>query len=156
MFGGAKPWSERVVVAKDCKICTQPFQPRAGGSLYCDGCKSEHKRAAHAANQRAWRSKNPERHAENKARFDLKRFGLSFEDYKQMFAAQGGACAICGTQEPGGRGKTRTLAVDHCHTTGKVRALLCHRCNGALGMVGDQVPVLERMIDYLGRHRNER
>lgn len=155
MFGGAKPWSARTIAPKDCRICTQPFQPAAGGSLYCEACKTGHKRKSHAAGQRAWRAKHPERHSENKARFDLKKFGLTLEDYRQMFEAQGGACAICRTTSPGGRGKTRTLAVDHCHATGKVRALLCHRCNGALGMVSDREEILSGMIEYVRKYRDE-
>lgn len=53
--------------------------------------------------------------------------GLSLEEYDALLAAQGGGCAICGNPP-----KTRRLDVDHDHRTGKVRGLLCHRCNRAL------------------------
>ena len=56
-----------------------------------------------------------------------RQLGLSVEDYDAMLAAQGGVCAICGNPP-----KTRRLDVDHDHKTGKVRGLLCHRCNRAL------------------------
>jgi hypothetical protein len=53
--------------------------------------------------------------------------GVSDADYEALLAAQGGGCAICGNPP-----KTRRLHVDHDHKTGKVRGLLCHRCNRAL------------------------
>lgn len=56
-----------------------------------------------------------------------KQLGVSDDDYHRMLAAQGGGCAICGATP-----KTRRLDVDHDHLTGKVRGLLCHRCNRAL------------------------
>jgi hypothetical protein len=53
--------------------------------------------------------------------------GITDDDYEALLAAQGGGCAICGNPP-----KTRRLHVDHDHKTGKVRGLLCHRCNRAL------------------------
>ena len=147
-----RPWAERTVAAKPCHLCGLMFQPKAGGSKFCPTCKEPHRRAAHAKGQRAWRAKDPERHAVGKANFELKRFGMTLDGYKQKLALQGGACAVCRTTTPGGRGKTRPFAVDHSHTTGRVRDLLCLRCNGALGMVSDSVKVLEALIAYLRRH----
>lgn len=57
----------------------------------------------------------------------LKRYGVSPEDYDVMLAAQSGVCAICSTSEP--QGGRKFFCVDHNHTTGRVRALLCHACN---------------------------
>jgi hypothetical protein len=56
-----------------------------------------------------------------------KQLGVTDEEYAVMLEAQGGGCAICGAKP-----KTRRLHVDHDHATGKVRGLLCHRCNRAL------------------------
>ena len=56
-----------------------------------------------------------------------KQLGVTDEDYARLLAAQGGGCAICGNPP-----KTRRLHVDHDHKTGRVRGLLCHRCNRAL------------------------
>ncbi|MFJ5882656.1 endonuclease VII domain-containing protein [Kitasatospora cineracea] len=72
-------------------------------------------------------------------------YGLSAEEYQQLFEAQGGACAIC-------RETRRTnLAVDHCHKSMAIRGLLCQRCNGALLARGarDRPEVLRRAADYL-------
>ena len=56
-----------------------------------------------------------------------KQLGVSDDEYARLLEAQGGGCAICGAKP-----KTRRLHVDHDHATGKVRGLLCHRCNRAL------------------------
>jgi hypothetical protein len=76
-----------------------------------------------------------------------KSFGLSEETYEAMLAAQGGGCAICASP----RGKRR-LAVDHCHVTGKVRALLCHACNVGIGHFRDDPALVARALDYLRTH----
>jgi hypothetical protein len=81
----------------------------------------------------------------------LKRmYGITQQDYDVMLAEQNNQCAICKTTDPGGRHKSNYFVVDHCHTTGKVRKLLCHHCNTALGLVGDNVDTLHKMINYLG------
>jgi Recombination endonuclease VII len=68
-------------------------------------------------------------------------------DFDAMFAQQGECCAICKTTEPGHHG----WAIDHCHTTGKVRGILCQKCNPMLGYARDQIAILEAAIDYLMR-----
>jgi len=73
------------------------------------------------------------------------KYGITPEDFKQMFEAQQGKCAIC-NEEP----KTkRGLHVDHDHETGKVRGLLCHGCNVALGSFKEDVTLLNKAIEYL-------
>jgi hypothetical protein len=77
------------------------------------------------------------------------KYGLSHEEYNVKLAAQGGRCAVCH-----GLFKDRkTTHVDHCHTTGKVRDILCHNCNRALGAAHDDEKILSALIDYLRRHR---
>jgi hypothetical protein len=78
---------------------------------------------------------------------DLRRkYGITAADYDRMLAKQGGVCAICRGSESGGRG---TFHVDHCHATGRIRGLLCHWCNVALGCFRDRPERLERAIEYL-------
>lgn len=72
------------------------------------------------------------------------KYGITPEDYQEMLAAQGGVCAVCGAG-PG----VRALAVDHCHTTGRVRGILCPNCNTGLGKFRDDVGLLTRAITYL-------
>ena len=83
------------------------------------------------------------------------KFGLSLDQYNEMHAAQDGKCAICGNPETIARyGKTRWLAVDHCHDSGKVRSLLCGNCNPMIGYAKDKIEVLEKAIAYLKSHQN--
>jgi hypothetical protein len=124
-----------------------------------------------------WALANPERYAEIRnlaaIKFRLKRLGLTIEQYEAMLMEQGFACAVCGSESSGYKRNGRqgakrrleqgwpstaqegdfTWSVDHCHQTGKVRGVLCARCNSALGMVGDNISVLEGLIDYLKKHR---
>ena len=60
-------------------------------------------------------------------------FGITVEEYDRMLAAQNGVCAICSGINADGK----RLAVDHNHETGKLRGLLCHRCNIAIGLLKD-------------------
>ena len=76
-------------------------------------------------------------------------FGLKAGQYVEMLAEQDFKCAICGMSE---QENNKRLAVDHCHTTGKIRKLLCHKCNCALGMVNDDKNKLYSMISYLMEH----
>lgn len=83
----------------------------------------------------------------------LKRlYGITPEQLAEMRAAQGGRCAICLEVPSGGRWQGK-LQVDHDHATGKMRDLLCERCNLVLGHTGDSVELLRKLGDYLERHR---
>ncbi|MGA5008977.1 endonuclease VII domain-containing protein [Streptomyces koyangensis] len=75
------------------------------------------------------------------------RYGMTMADYRERVAVQGGRCAICGDEPESGR-----LHVDHNHTTGAVRELLCRPCNHALGNAQDDPARLRAMIAYLERH----
>ena len=74
----------------------------------------------------------------------LKRFGITEDDYNDMYNAQMGLCAICHKPENGIK-----LAVDHCHDSGKVRGLLCKRCNMGIGLLGDSPDTLISAAMYL-------
>ena len=76
----------------------------------------------------------------------LEKYGITLEDYELMLENQNHTCKICGTDEPRGVG---TWKVDHCHTTGKVRGLLCNNCNLGLGNFKDNTVVLASAIKYL-------
>ena len=74
-------------------------------------------------------------------------YGLEVEDYYRMLEQQDNGCAICGIKDPGSR--CRNFHVDHCHETGKVRGLLCHKCNRALGLFDDNIERLKSAANYL-------
>lgn len=73
---------------------------------------------------------------------------MTLEQYNEMLEKQKGRCAICDRygQSPGNK---RNLDVDHCHKTGKIRGLLCNRCNQAMGKVKDDIALLQKFLAYL-------
>jgi len=79
-----------------------------------------------------------------------KDFGLSLEEYNQMFAAQNGLCLGCYKHQSIFK---KAFAVDHDHLTGKVRGLLCMKCNSVLGYVADDSTILRRLADYADKHK---
>jgi hypothetical protein len=147
---------------KTCIICQGAKEPKdfpnAGyGKLKskCKVCDSKAKSEKYHANLEANREKNRIKavkfrgNRKDKSRdYDLKRnYGISSEIYEQMKKDQDGKCAICKTDDP--KGRHGVFAVDHCHTTGKVRGLLCNKCNVGLGSFRDNVESLENAIKYL-------
>jgi hypothetical protein len=79
-----------------------------------------------------------------------KNYGVEYETYLGMVSKQNGKCAICGAEPPNDERKKR-LSIDHCHTTGKVRGLLCDPCNRGLGFFRDNQDNLKKAISYLAR-----
>lgn len=141
----------------------------------CKKCASARVRAIYASNpdyrtkQKAnsvgWAKINPEKAAVHRRKGELKRrFGLTPEQFAQLLASQGEACALCGATEHGhnhNNGRQPRLSggfdsnwpVDHCHVDGRVRGLLCHTCNTQLG---GYETLIERigeamLLDYLTR-----
>lgn len=149
------------------KICTKckhikalvAFSPQSGGYL---GRLSRCKLCV-AASMRRYRDNNRVEHnkkavawcAVNKKRvrgYSLKRkYGVSRSRFDSMLMAQDGVCAVCHRLNTFGR----ELCVDHNHKTGRVRGLLCHRCNTAIGFFGDDSNVIARAISYLAKHDNK-
>jgi hypothetical protein len=82
-----------------------------------------------------------------------KEYGIDFAEYQRMLLEQKGVCAICDRPETKiENGSIRMLSVDHNHTTGAVRGLLCGNCNMAIGYACDDVTVLQKAIGYLRKH----
>lgn len=75
---------------------------------------------------------------------------ITLEDYKNLLTAQNNKCAICNTDQSKLK---KELAVDHNHNTGKVRGLLCNRCNSALGLLGDSKDTVIKAHEYLIRNQ---
>lgn len=83
--------------------------------------------------QKSWTDRNREYVRESQREKQYKnRYGITVADYDRMLLAQGGRCAICKTDKSLGRGR---FHVDHDHATGRVRGILCHLCNTALGRI---------------------
>lgn len=77
------------------------------------------------------------------------RYGISLDDYNNMFTEQNGCCLICLKHQSV---LNKALVVDHCHSTGKVRGLLCSTCNFALGFLEDDIPSINRALVYLKKN----
>lgn len=84
----------------------------------------------------------------NRARNLRKNYGITIEQYDEMFKAQSGVCAVCLGMNLSGR----RLAVDHNHATGKIRQLLCSRCNSSIGLAKENAQILYKLAEYLEKH----
>jgi hypothetical protein len=101
------------------------------------------KKRMHASN---WQRNNKEKVARIAREVNYKKkYGITIEQYEKMLAKQNNVCAIC--DKPCSTG--RFLAVDHDHTTGAVRALLCQNCNVAIGFLGEDTDRMAKAIEYL-------
>lgn len=95
------------------------------------------------------RSKTREYYNEN---FMKLKYGLTPEKYQEILDKQNGVCAICKTKPNFDKWKKR-FAIDHCHSTGNVRGLLCDACNRGIGMLKDDPNILISAAEYLARAR---
>ena len=82
----------------------------------------------------------------------LLRYGVTEEWIAKTLESQTGGCAVCHKTYSGGKG---TWHVDHNHTTDEPRGLLCHKCNTAIGLLGDSVELLQSAIDYLNKYKSK-
>lgn len=91
---------------------------------------------------------------ENKDRFKdnylVRKYGITIEQYNELLERQDYVCAICKSSETATEKNTlRSLAVDHCHSTGRVRGLLCTSCNFFLGQLESREEMLDDYLRYL-------
>lgn len=103
------------------------------------------------AQERARYAANPEAHRSERLKSV---YGITLDDYMVMYESQKGRCAICNEEKPS-KGK-KGLVVDHCHTHGHIRMLLCFECNTGLGRFKDDVQLLAKAIDYLNTKGNQK
>lgn len=108
---------------------------------------------SHKENIKMYPSSNPE---QKKDRYLQRLYGITLEQYRQMLNNQNGVCAICNQPETtiNKRGNcVQYLAVDHNHQTGKVRGLLCRKCNRILGDAKENIEIFNSATNYLNLHR---
>lgn len=151
-------------LANWCKPCTKKIRQQhytKKKELYLSKAKNwkkENKKKASDINKKSYikhrdkilnnakkdRLENPDRYK----RISLKyTYNISLEDFNSLLKKQNYVCAICKKIK---HEKHRNLYVDHCHKTGKVRGLLCNRCNLGLGNFDDNISNLEEATKYLG------
>lgn len=106
------------------------------------------------AYNKTYREENKEKFLAVERKSKLKiTYGITPEQYDVMLTKQNGRCAICSTKKPGGR--TKMFFIDHCHSTGSIRGLLCMRCNTGLGLFLDSPKFLANAISYLKENSRE-
>lgn len=137
------------VAEKWCTVCStwkvlNEFRTRSDNGNKkgeCIACEKERKIEYYSLERRQRERKC----AEFKARYRI-----DHDEYDQLLIKQQGKCAICGTGDPSGNsGRFKYFSVDHCHTTGVVRGLLCNHCNRGIGMLQDSPDILLKAHDYL-------
>ncbi len=152
---------------KNCKICLVEFTPISNNQKYCDKCRKQAnnlKRIAYYQNNRQkyaifeerYRQQNRQKirdyHRQNRQKIRettlKRRYDITIASYNKMFQEQNGRCGICGRHQSGLK---RNLCVDHNHESGRIRGLLCHRCNTAIGMLEDDTKILQKATKYLGK-----
>ena len=131
---------------KQCNICneTKPYSEfvkrsnRSNGyQPYCKKCHNDKMRDIYCSD----RMKD----------YDLKRqYGIDLKEYERLFSLQNGKCAICEKHiSEINKKHKKHLCVDHNHQTGKVRGLVCDKCNRGLGLFCDSEIILHKAIKYL-------
>ena len=135
----------RCPICKEVKDFETGFYPnkasRTGYAAHCIVCSNELSRKRPTEERHEAYIKYKRTGRNNKL---VKNFGITIEQYEQMLADQNGECAICG-----GTDKKKSLAVDHDHETGKIRGLLCGRCNPSVGFLLNSVERAQKIIEYI-------
>lgn len=152
-FGGTPHRRELPTNCKDCntelnesnrawKVKNVSFHNR------CRDCWNKHQ-SEYQANRRVTSQVFKDNRVHSSWEYTLKsKYGITEEQYNEMFRVQGGVCAICKFPCTSGD----KLSVDHCHRTNKVRGLLCRSCNLALAAVNESEELIYSLLDYLQQH----
>jgi len=146
---------------KECKKCHQILGldnfikhkgMKDGLRNACRSCEASYRHEYYKLNKnkicaysRKWHKENPRAVKSSKLK---QAYGMTVEEYDKMVLDQDNRCKICGSENTNNKTQTR-LCVDHCHTTGKIRGLLCDNCNKSLGLMRDDPEVLKKALDYL-------
>lgn len=132
---------------KVCIVCGDPkalsefnYSSQKGKNINtCKKCRVDQKRERDRI--------DPYEHKRRTRNSNLKRkFGITLDDYEDMLFAQGGRCLICDIYD---RELTKELCVDHNHETGKIRGLLCNRCNTLVGFLEKNKDLLSMAFNYI-------
>ena len=116
---------------KACKTCGNTFTPTNPCNIYCSPqCKGKNS-------------------------YYKRQYGITDAELAQMKQEQDNKCFLCGSEGflMDKNKHVEKLAVDHCHETGKVRKLLCHNCNRALGLFKDNHDVIRKAADYVEEYK---
>lgn len=137
------------VVTRTCRKCAEEKDIESFGK-YNNGTNEGRRRVCEACRYKRAKEKGYATYKHKTTRQQRKheikyRYGITEEELGDMYKAQEGKCLICKQHED----TVGTLNIDHCHTTGKVRGLLCKRCNMGIGYFKDNVELLRKAAKYL-------
>lgn len=133
------------VLTRNCKRCGTQYITTDQRKIFCTTvCSKRYSAMVGGLRKRRERPDHYERY--DRERSLKKNYGITIAEYDQMFSSQSGKCAICETHQDN---LSKRLAVDHCHTTGKLRKLLCEKCNRGLGFFQDSPVLLKKAMEYL-------
>jgi len=118
---------------------------------FCKSCGSIRQRAKYTPErERRYRANRYRADPDYKVKQHLSHnYGITLDQYEALLAKQNGICAICGTDKPGNRPSATRFHIDHCHSTGEIRGLLCGNCNAGIGRFADSPIRLEAAARYL-------
>lgn len=169
--GNYGPVPAKGLSPRNCVTCGESFQPYRAIQLTCsrpcrdatpeareksralDHARPAEEKIRRAANRSVSKSDNPEKARQWNLASNLRKYDMSIEEYQQMLDNQNGLCLICGNApDPNGIKSASRLHVDHDHATGKVRGLLCNKCNPGIGYFQNSPELLEAAAAYLRRH----
>lgn len=137
---------KRFGVVAYCRDCERAYHRQRGKTM------TPEQRRVHNERVRQW-AKSPRGSRLQYAKQIKRLYGLTMEQYETMLDQQGQVCAICHKPETRVlRGKVARLCVDHDHTDGHVRALVCHRCNRTVELLEENPDLARQMMAYLQHH----
>lgn len=104
--------------------------------------------------RKEWADKNREKRTRQARSSHLRvKFGISLDEYEEIFKKQNGLCAICNKKQKISKDilgrKNYNLYIDHCHKSGKIRGLLCNKCNQGIGYLCEDIEIIKKAIIYL-------
>lgn len=149
-------------MVRKCSKCKkekdiEDFHKRASlKSSWCKDCRHQyyemHKDTC-LQKAKEWYKQNKKKHSETARKSHLMRkFGMTVDQYNEIFLKQNSKCYICHVNKPGGNGYWH---LDHNHITNQVRKILCHNCNMLVGHSKENVAILHKTILYLQEHQCE-
>lgn len=136
---------------KACKHGHTARYKNGGGCIQCmkDAAAHRWRNDPNFRDRKKMQAHTPQGKAASRENQYRRLYGITIVDYEKMQSDQGHACALCGTNSPGG--SSGRFHIDHDHITGLIRALLCYKCNIGLGSFDDNPDKLRLAIAYLGR-----
>lgn len=135
-------------IEKSIKNFYKQRQGKYGVGSRCKSCRLKEKQTPKYVQKRIAYRKSALGKASRKREI-VKRYNLTLEQYDKMFEIQNGVCFVCNEANPSGN----RLHVDHNHKTGKIRKLLCTRCNLLAGRLEKDNKIVEKIRKYLKAHQ---